>query len=293
MVWFVILAVITAGLALGLPPDPHTLHQLHVSNVGYRVAILVVLVPYGIIWYTAFYAFAKLQEYARVIKGSEDGIAFRRIMFGMGILAFSLVVPTLISLILGNIAIHHPGFKPSSVIIGNYLSLMPLVAFIVMSRGTHMLTRFSEGRPGLLGVYLFELLFIVLSVFFAYLVNHFNVHHANIYYLNKALLLSTFVVPYLFGWFAALLSAFEFWLYAKHTKGLLYKQSLRFLAYGITVVISGSIAIQFVDNTFIAAKVSQSLSSLLIFEYFLLAIIAVGLILMAMGTNKLKKIEEV
>lgn len=293
MVWFVVLAVVTAGMALGLPPDPHTLQQLHISNVTYRIAILILLVPYGVIWYAAFYAFAKLKEYASLIKGSEDGYAFRRIMIGMGILAFGLIIPTAVSLILNNIASHHSGFKSSAVIVSNYLSMLVLLAFLPMSIGTHKLVSFSKGRPKLLGLYLFELLFIGLSVSFTYMVMHNHVHHYDIYYLNKPLLLTTFVVPYLFGWFMALLCAFEFGIYARNAIGLLYQRALKLLAYGIAIVILGSVSIQFLDNTFIIAKVSNSVGSLVIFDYIILAIIAAGLVLMALGTKKLKKIEEV
>ena len=293
MVWFVILAVITAGMALGLPPDPHTLQQLHITSPVYRIAILVVLIPYAVIWYAAFYAYAKLTEYVRAIRGTEDGEAFVKIMIGTSVLAFGLVVPTIIALILNNIAIHFPGFKPSSVIINHYLSLLVvLVTFVFIGVGARRLANEDGNRLNLIGSYAFGLLFLALAVFFTYLVMHYHVHHPNIYYLNTPLLLATLVVPYLFAWYIALMSAMDFWLYAKNVKGLLYKRALQQLAYGISIVILGSVSVQFVDNT-IMAKASQKLSSVLALEYALFIIIAIGLIFMALGTNKLKKIEEV
>jgi len=290
--WFVLLVIITCGLALGLPPDPHTLQQLHISSVAYRIAVLILLVPYGIIWYAAFYAFARLKEYAKVIHGFDDGTAFRNIMIGMGALAFGLIVPTTVSLVLENIASHQPGFKPASVIISNYLGLVvALVSFTYINNGTHLLTKLSKKQPSLKGIRLFALLFIVLSVVFTYLVMHYRVHH-DVYHLNTPLLLITFVIPGLFAWFIALLSAYEFWLYAKFAKGLLYRQALRQFSYGIAATIAGSVASQFVSNTF-AQKVNGSLGAVLLVEYLLLALYATGLILMALGTKKLKKIEEV
>ena len=292
MVWFIILAVITAGLALGLPPDPQTLHQLHISSVMYRVAIVVLLIPYGLIWYTAFYAFAKLKEYSRAIKGSDDGKAFHNIMVGMGVLAFGLIVPTAISLIMQDIASHHHGFTPASVIINNYLGLLlALIAFVYINNGTHLLTRLSKNQPGLAGLRIFTLLFITLASVFTYLVVNYHVRHNQVYYLNTPLLITTFIIPALFAWFVAILSAYEFGLYAKSVKGSLYRAALRQFSNGIIIAIAGWVASQFVDNTF-AAKVSHSLGSLLLAEYALLAIIAVGLILMALGAKKLKRIEE-
>jgi hypothetical protein len=91
----------------------------------------------------------------------------------------------------------------------------------------------------------------------------------------------------------ALLSAFEFRLYATNANGLLYRRALRRLAYGVLITIAGFVAIGFVDNTFLVSKVSSSLGSLILLEYALLAIIAIGLIFMAYGTKQLKRIEEV
>lgn len=292
MVWFVILAVLTAGLALGLPPDPATLQQLHISSVAYRVAILLLLVPYGIIWYAAFYAFAKLKEYARAIKGSDDGKAFRSIMIGMGVLAFELMLTTVVSLVLGAVAVHNHGFKPSSVIIDNYLGMAAgIVALVYINNGTHKLSIISKNRPSLGGTRVFALLFITLASIFTYLVISYHAKHTNVYYLDTALLITTFIIPNLFGWFVAILAAYEFWLYGTFVKGSLYRQTLRQFSYGLVVAIAASVAGQFIDNTF-AQKVSHSLGSLLLVEYALLIVLATGLILMALGAKKLQKIEE-
>lgn len=292
MVWFVILAVITCGLALGLPPDPQTLHQLHISSLAYRIAILVLLVPYGIIWFAAFYAFAKLKEYSRTIHGFDDGKAFRSITIGMGVLAFDLVLTATISLILGNIASHHHGFKPANVIINNYLGLAGgIAAFLYINNGTHLLTKLSKNRPGLTGIRMFALLFITLASIFTYLVVNYHAGHDD-YHLNTPLLITTFIVPNLFIWFIALLSAYEVGMYARFVKGLLYRAALRQFSWGIVIAIAGSVAGQFVSNTFVA-KVSHSLGALLLVEYALLAFIVVGLVLMALGAKKLHKIEQV
>ncbi len=292
MLWFIILAVITVGLALGLPPDPQALHRLHISSLAYHVAVLVLLVPYGVIWYAAFYAFAKLKEYSRTIQGFDDGQAFHSITVGMGVLAFGLISQAAVSIIMGDIASHNHGFKPASVIIDNYLDvLVGLVAFMYINSGTHLLTRLGKNRPRLTGLRIFALLFISLAVVFTRLVTTYHARHHEVYYLNTPLLIATFIIPELFAWFAALLSAYEFGLYAKFAKGLLYRGALRQFSYGIVVAIAGSVASQFVSNTF-AGKVSRSLGSLLLAEYALLVTVAVGLILMALGAQKLKKIEE-
>lgn len=286
--------MIAAGLAIGLPPDLQSQQQLHITSYTYRIAVLVLLIPYGIIWYTAFYAWAKLKEYVQAIKGSEDGKAFRRIMNGIGFLAFGLIVPTIIGLLLQFIVNHHAGFKPASTIIANYLSVITLlVSFMIIGSGTRRLTDISKNRPSLTIVRLFMLAFISLSVAFTYLVLKFHHTHPHSYYLGTAMLIITFIIPYLFAWFVGLLSAYEFRMYAKYANGVIYRRALRQLSRGIVITILGDVIIQFIVNTFIASKVNTSVGLLLLVEYILLIIIAVGLTLIALGTNKLKKIEEV
>lgn len=292
MVWFAILALVTSGLALGLPPDPHTLHQLHISSFAYRIAILGLLIPYGVIWYMAFYAYAKLKEYARTIKGFDDGKAFRYIMIGMGILAFGLVLPMSISLVLGTIAAHHQGFKAAAVIIDNYMGLaVALAAFLSLNNGSHLLAKLSKNHLGLGEQRMLAFLFISLAAAFTCLVIDYHTNHHNVYYLNTPMLVITFIIPQLYTWFLAILCAYEIGLYAKFAKGVLYRKALRQFSNGIMIAIAGSIANQFVDNTF-AARVSKSLGSLLLVIYILLVIIAIGLIQMALGSKKLKMIEE-
>lgn len=291
MTWFIVLTLVAVGLALGLPPDPHALHQLHTSDLTYRLAILLLLIPYAVIWYLSFYAFAKLSEYSRPLKGTKDGTAFQTITLGMGVLAFSLVVPAIISLVLNNIAVHAKSFESAAVIINNYISLFPgLVAFLLLYNGARLLPG-TGGRGRKLDLRWQAPWFLLLSVVFSHLTIE-NQYHWHPYHLAIWLLVVTFIVPYLYGWAVGLLSAYDLRLYAKTVKGLLYRQAIKQFASGITVALAGSIAIQFVNIT-LTQRVSHSLGSVLLIDYVLLIIIAVGLALMALGTKKLKLIEEV
>lgn len=293
--WFIALALITCGLALGLPPDPHTLHQLHISSISYRIAVLVLLVPYGVIWYAAFYAFTNIKSYSQAIKGFTDGQAFHCIMIGTGVLAYGLMAQMAASLLLQNIAIYHHGFRPASVIMTNYFGiLVGLLAFLSINSGTHRLIMLGKKYPGITSIRSMAILFIALASAFTYQVisYHSMPNRVRIYYLTTPLLITTFIIPNLFGWFTAILSAYEFWLYATFAKGLLYRKFLRLFSYGIVVAIAGSVASQFVTIIF-GGKVRQSIGSFLLVDYTLLIIVAVGLTLMALGAQKLKRIEEV
>lgn len=291
MNWFVILTLIAIALALGLPPDPHAVQHLHTTAATYRIAIAVILVPYVLIWYASFYAFAKLQEYSRPLKKAKDGAAFHKITLGMGVLAFTLIVPTIISLILNSIAAHNPSFKAASVIIENYLSLFPaLLAFLLLYNGARMLFRTTRGETDKLDLRRHAPWFFLLCIVFSHLAIE-NYYRGNPYHLSLWLLVATFIVPYLYTWMLGLLSAHELHWYTKTVKGIVYRQAVKQFANGIAIVILGSIAIQFVSVT-LAQRFKDSLGSVLLIDYGLLIIIAAGLVLMALGTKKLKRIEE-
>jgi len=286
---FVILVVLTFGLALGLPPDPHTVHQLHTTTANYRIAVAALLIPYALIWYLSFYAFAKLQEYGKLLKGAKDGFAFRKISIGMGAIAFSLVFPTTISLIVNDIATHHSTFKVASLIINNYLGLFPgMVSFLLLYSGTRSLLNTNKKIIEKLDLRWHIPWFIVFCIVFA----HLAIDNRHQYHLSLWLLILTFIVPYLYGWSVGILSAYDLTLYARTVAGSLYRQAIKRLALGITVVIIASIAIQFINIT-VAQRIDKSLGTLVLVDYILLIVVAVGLGLMALGTKRLKKIEEI
>lgn len=291
--WFIILTVIAVALALGLPPDPHVISQLHATPAAYRLAIAVLLVPYIIIWYASFYAFAKLQEYSRPLKHTRDGAAFHVLSIGAGVIAFSLVVPTIVSLILNNIAVHYPTFHSAAIIIKDYLALFPgMAGFLVLYNGARMLVRTVDGKTQYPDLRWHGPWFLLLSVTFTRLAIQ-NQYQSNPYHLNNVwLLVVTYIVPYLYGWMVGLLCAYALNVYAKTVKGLLYKRSVRQLANGIAITVWGSIAIQFVNAT-LAQRIDHSLGLVLLVDYILLIIVLVGLVLMALGTRKLKSIEEI
>lgn len=290
--WYVILTVIAIGLALGLPPDPQTLQHLHTSTVAYRIAIAALLIPYALIWYASFYAFAKLQEYSRPLTGTKDGKAFHKITIGIGTLAFSLIVPTIISLILNNIAAHHHGFKTTAIITNNYLGLYPgLLAFVLLNNGTRALLHTTHSWARKFDLRLHFIWFLLLSVVFSHLAIE-NSYRDDPYHLSVVLLILTVIVPYLYGWVIGLLSAYNLRLYATAVPGILYKRAIKRFATGITITIIASILIQFVSIT-ITQRLSSSLGAVLLIDYGLLIVVGVGLLLVALGAKRLKKIEEV
>jgi hypothetical protein len=290
--WFLVLALITIVLALTAPVDPHTIKHLHTTPVAYRAAVALLLIPYVAIWYLSFFTFAKLQEYSSHLHDTKDGAAFRKITTGIGTLAFSLIVPTMISVALGGIVAGHPSFKAASVVIDNYLVLFPaLVSFLIIYNGARALLRTTKGGVEKLDLRWHMPWFLLFSIVFSHLVIE-NQYRWHPYHLPLWLLVVTFIVPYLYTWALGLLSAYDLNLYAKTVSGSLYRRGIKQFARGISVLVVASICIQFVNNT-VAQRIGKSLGVLLLIDYALLIVACVGLGMMALGTKKLKRLEEV
>jgi uncharacterized membrane protein YobD (UPF0266 family) len=186
---------------------------------------------------------------------------------------------------------HNPSFKTASVIISNYLSLFPaLIALFFLYNGSRMLVRTIRGKKTRkLDLRWHAPWFLLLCVGFSHLTIE-NQYRSHSYHLSIWLLVVTYIVPYLYTWMLGLLTAYDLRVYATGVNGLVYKQAVRQFANGIAVVMLGSITIQFVTVT-IAQRFSDSLGAVLLFDYGLLIFVAIGLILMALGTKKLKLIE--
>jgi hypothetical protein len=295
MRWFAILFVLLCVLSLALPPDPQALKTFHITPTGYRLVIVFLLIPEALLWYASFYAFAKLHEYASFIKGSKEHSALQRISLGMGVLAFGLIIPSIIALPLNYIAAHHEGFRATAAILNHYFSLLvALISFSLLRGGSQRLvgSGITIRRGSLLGMRLFAIFFIVLAVFYSYTTLHTRRFSGNPYYMGVFPLMVTIIIPYLYAWFEGMVSAYNLRLYSKHVKGLLYKQAFLQLSFGLVITIIGFIFVQFITST-LGARTDKSLGYILVLIYILLAILIAGLGLMAWGTRKLKRIEEV
>ncbi|HET8709476.1 MAG TPA: hypothetical protein VFL85_04315 [Candidatus Saccharimonadales bacterium] len=292
MNWFAVLVSLACVLALALPPDPHTLRQLHISRFEYRLAILSLLIPYIICWYAGFYVYAKLIEYTKYLKSSHEGAAFMKTTKGMGILAFGLILPTIINLILGQVAQRYTGTRYAVTIINNYIAIIfPLAALVYISGGGRLLVGLTKTRPKFGGIQIFAAVYILLSIFYTFLVSFNYYRYHNPYHVPLIVLILTFVGPYLYLWFLGLMSAYDFKFYSINVKGVLYKRALNLFASGIALMIAGSIISQFINGSYGARQ--SSIGTVLLLNYAFLVVIAAGLVMMAAGANKLKRIEEV
>jgi len=293
MTWFTILLIITSLLAILVPANPASLHSLQISEAAYRLVMVTLLVPYAIIWFAAFYGYDQLERYSRALIFTGEGQAFHKIANGLGVLAWGLIVQVLLSLIFNAILLSHPGFDGVKTIVDGYFGLaIALIAFVFIENGTYELVQLVRAHHS----HAISRAIIVVGAIIGALFQHViflnqatgnNPHHLSTYPL-----LFTIIVPYIFTWIIAIVSVYELNLYATKVKGLLYKHALQFLANGLSVVILLSVTIQFIDAA-TNPGTNSSLAVILLYDYLLLAAVALGFVLVAVGAKRLKRIEEV
>lgn len=213
-------------------------------------------------------------------------------------LAWGLVIPSFIGLLLTGIINDHPNVNKVNVILTNYLNVIfPLIAFTIIATGSRQLMErarlfISSTRTKLLIVG-----FVFLGTLYCYFVfrnlDSLTAQDANNpYYIPGWLLMFTIVMPYLYSWFVGLLAAYELRLLSKNASGIIYRKAVDLLSRGLAVTIISAISLQYI-RTVLPRSGRLSLGYTLLLVYALLAVIGVGYGLSALGAKRLKKLEEV
>jgi hypothetical protein len=298
MQYYAGLAIIYVLLILILPANSQAMHDYHLSALEYRILYFAVALPSLAVWFAAFFGYAKLQEYTDSIKHAPEAGAFERLATGCMWLAWSLPIPALVGIILSTIADQWHGFHSAAIILINYTALvLPLVAFSIIGMASRELISRSKLRLDALSARGLMLLFVIGGVLYCYLTfrrfdpGSLSSTH-NPYYLPIWLMLLTVIIPYLYAWFVGLLAAYEIRAYSKQVRGVLYQQALHLLVGGLIAVIVGSIALQYVSSVE-PARGHLALNYRLLLVTTFRVVDGIGFILITVGANRLKKIEEV
>jgi hypothetical protein len=296
---YIVLVAVYYLLLFLLPASKTAMRTYHLTPMSYHVLLVVVELPLTATWLAAFYGYFKMRQYTTSIADTPEEAGFKRLTKGFQWLAWSLVLPTVLSLITNSIANNHPGFHPTAIILSNYLSLVfPLVAFTLMASGAdHLLTRVQWGRRPTQNLKAILLLFAILSGVYCFLTfRHLDLSHPgstdNPFYLPAWLLLFTIIIPYLYAWFVGLMAAYSLNTLATRSKGLLYRQSLSLIAAGVSLVIASSISSQYL-LTAVPRTGHLSINAVLLFVYLFYIVIILGFALVCIGASRLKRIEDI
>lgn len=292
------LAVFYVLLIFLLPASSATKHAYHFSTLDYHVVSFLVALPTLAVWLAAFVGYAQLRGYAKSIRRTPEGIYFDQMAEGCTWLAWSLPISVIIPLILNAMADHSHSFHAGSIIISNYISLLfPLIAFSIMANASRGLLGTVKARLSLLNVRLIVAIFLLLGVLYCFLTfRHFDLSSLgsshNPYFLPIWLMVTTVTVPYLYAWFMGILATFEITLFRQHVRGVLYKRPLGLLVGGLLAVILSSVALQY--TTSIEPDVGHLVLNYKLAVTLLFRIIGgAGFVLIAIGANRLQKLEEV
>jgi len=251
-----------------------------------------------LVWLGAFYGYGKLQQYTNLLKKTPEGIDFQCIAKGVRYLAYGLPLVALASISLSTIANSNPGFKPTAIIVVNYLSLLvPLLAYNMIRKGSHGLVERSKTRFSLSDMRALVMVLVVIGVAYCYFTfKKLNLESIgssiNPYYLPAWIIITTLIIPYLYAWFSGLLAAYEMVLFSRQVQGVLYRQAMRYLASGIVFIVAGGVGLQYLRSVIPRTGYIQ-LNSTIILANIAYAILAIGFVLLIIGAIRLKKIEEV
>jgi len=295
---FFVIAIVYVLLINVLPANEIVMERYNLGHDQYRVLFFLVQLPYMIIWFMAFYSFAKLQRYSNKIQKSPESEDFRTITKGIKYLAFGMPLVSLIAISLNSIAVSSPGFNPTAVIAINYLSLIvPLLAYTTIRKGTHGLADRAKLNFGIIDTRFIMSILVVIGVAYCYFtfrkLNLESLGSAdNPYYLPAWIMITTIIMPYLFAWFSGLLAAYEMVLYSRHVQGVLYRQSMRLLSLGIVGIVAGGVGLQYL-RTVVPRTGHISINDTLVWAYFIYVVLGIGFSLIIIGAIKLKRIEDV
>lgn len=295
---FSFVALLYIVLIILLPAHNETIHTYGLSESTFKIILTSIAIPTILVWLAAFVSYAKLEDYSWAIRKSKEGKYFANLSRGTKWLAWSLPVPSLVSLIFISLANSSSSFFVSSIIITNYISvILAVIAFSFISYATNGLATYADIKYGIVSSRLITLIFVTIGVLYCGLTfMRFDIHYFwstnNNFFIPAWLLIFTLVIPYLYSWFVGLLAAYEISLFSHKTKGIVYKEALTYLASGLVAVIVGLIAQQFIIS--LLPKTWHLVLDFRILLILLFKVISgIGFVAMGIGAIKLKRIEEV
>jgi hypothetical protein len=282
-------------------PQTNTSNQFGLTETSITIIRITFILPYLIIWWLALYGALSLRTYAKTIHGNPDSKGLLFIGNGLTLLLVSMIV----SSVLGGVRslyIYDLNIIPPLTIIDNYVAtLIPLAAFYYIFTGSSYLIRNTKTTTVALQKQIIASIpLVIFSIIYIWLLftnpNRQVAYSADTpasFYLPDAIILLTIVVPVVLTWTFGSLGALNIWHFMENTKGIIYKQFLKYVVYGIVAVITGSVIIQALVSLGTGRLLTLGLGPLLLVIYVFLIIQGLGFVLISLGVKKLTRIETV
>jgi hypothetical protein len=297
-VLFTTLAIVYIVQVLTSSVSPATQAKYHASAGQIHKLGLAVAVPYIVIWIVGLVGYLWLHSYTTYLGKDKDASGFRVLTRGVFLLTFWLPFSTLVGNLASSYYTTHPSSTATLVRLVNYVNILLLLpAFWWLYQGANQLLASAKIHYSSLTTKQIAL-FLAFSAVYVFLTFQDPVRATSAdgvakatYYLSDWWILLTLVIPRLIMWYLGFSAAASIILYRRKVKGKLYKDALRWVSLGLVGIVSSTIVLRIVQSlTTQLAKLS--LLVLFLVVYALLAIIAVGYVLLAKGASRLQKIEE-
>jgi hypothetical protein len=269
--------------------------RYHLGTVELMTLRLSIIIPIHLIWLLALSGAVALKNYATLIKGGRESSAISLIADGLLWTIGYLVVSSVASAAT-------PFFANTSqydaiIIIRDHLApLASLIAFVYIFRGSHLLREigkfatWTRTTAWIMAAYAFFAFFFVLQFSTSPVITSQTAGRTAATIAPHSILLFTMVVPFLIAWFLGILAIINITKYARHVKGVLYRQALRNLVVGISGIIAFAVVVQVIS---LAAKylADLKLGPILAIVYLLLLLYGAGFLLVRSGAKKLGRLE--
>lgn len=285
-------------LALLMPINRVEAHHYMLSAEAYHVLRFSLALPLAILWLVAFYGAERVRMYARSVAKTPEGKAYAMISKGCSWLAWGLILVPTASLVLKGIVNVSAGFRPTMIIIINYLELLfTIISFSYIATGARQMAAHAKRTYTPTAAISSQVIFIAGGVLYGYLTfRHLDLLSItsthNPYFMPVWLIIISIIIPSLYAWFIGLLAAYDIILTSQQSQGVLYRKALQLLAFGLVILIGGLIAIQYL-HTVSPRTGLLSLSPALALTYAIYMIMMLGFTLVFLGSRQLKRIEEV
>lgn len=281
-----------------LPVNKASLAAYHINMFQERIINFVITTPSFIVWLAAFMSYAILRQYANSIRRAPEGQHFEKLAKGSHWLAWSLPIAAISALLLNGIANKWTDFQPTAVITTNYISLiLPLIGLSIIGAASRGLVSIAGIKHSLSNARFIIILFLAAGVIYCYLTfRHFDLTSlsstSNPFYLPIWVMAFTVIIPLLYAWFIGFLASYEIVLLSRQVGGVLYRQSLKYLAGGLVTIIGSLIALQYMHG--ISAHPSHLMLDYgLAFKIVFEVTAGIGFVLLGYGALKLRRFEEV
>jgi hypothetical protein len=297
--WICLIWIVYVGFTL-MAPATQAVSRYGLTLTQANILRIAIVLPVFFIWITVLFSVVRFRRYTGLVVDSPEEMGFRKITKGLFMLLLVIVVPGFVT-VFATYYPHSELIQQVCIIIRNYLTIIFYMAgFIYLWQASRHLLRTVKGIDWgekyrtitLAGVGALTFIYTWFIFQNDYRSSSNDPLVLPTYGLPDILIILTIVIPYLLIWLFGSMAVLNMWSYAKEVPGIIYRQTFKSLAEGLTVTVILLIGLQFLSQA--NASLSHStLKVILVIIYLLLLLIAAGYLMIARGAGKLAAIEEI